>query len=162
MLYLYTSLSPTHCHWDGNSTLSSYRLILEWHSFLLTTHTYCDVWLLANRALMEKIQILMLYTGQKTFSSHLETFFVIFKYLVILKPYAAENIVIPTWKLCISEFNECKICLFYDLLQCTIYPFWDKGTPGYTAYILLHRSLTVLSIILIFWHFVVKESKEYI
>ena len=35
--------------------------------------------------------------------------------------------------------------------------FGDKGTPGYTAYILLHRSLAVLSIILIFWHFVVKE-----
>ena len=28
--------------------------------------------------------------------------------------------------------------------------FGDKGTPGYTAYILLHRSLAVLSIILIF------------
>ena len=32
--------------------------------------------------------------------------------------------------------------------------FGDKGTPGYTAYILLHRSLAVLSIILILWHFV--------
>ena len=38
----------------------------------------------------------MLYTGQKTFSSHLETFF---GQLVILKPYAAENIVIPNWNI---------------------------------------------------------------
>ena len=30
----------------------------------------------------------------------------VFWTLVILKPYAAENIVIPTWKLFISEFNE--------------------------------------------------------
>ena len=37
----------------------------------------------------------MLYTGQKTYFSHLEMFF---GHLVILKPYAAENIVIPTWK----------------------------------------------------------------
>ena len=35
--------------------------------------------------------------------------------------------------------------------------FGDKGTPGYTAYILLHRSLAVLSIILLFWQLVVKE-----
>ena len=32
-----------------------------------------------------------------------------------------------------------------------------EGTPGYTAYILLHRSLAVLSIILIFCARVVKE-----
>ena len=97
----------------------------------------------------------MLFTGQKTFSSCLDR---LFGYLEILKLYAVENIVILTWK-CISELiktktNECKICFFYDLLQCTIYPFWrHKGTPGYTAYILLHRSLAVLSIILIFYAF---------
>ena len=32
-----------------------------------------------------------------------------------------------------------------------------QGTPGYTAYILLHRSLAVISIILIFCARVVKE-----
>ena len=42
--------------------------------------------------------------------------------------------------------------MFYCNAQCI--HFGDKGTPGYTAYILLHRSLAVLSIILIFWHFV--------
>ena len=48
--------------------------------------------------------------------------------------------------------------MFYDLLQCTIDLFWrHKGTPGYTAYILLHRSLAVLSIILMFCACVFKE-----
>ena len=42
----------------------------------------------------------MLYTGQNAFSSCLERFF---EHLDILKPYAAENKVIPTWKLCITE-----------------------------------------------------------
>ena len=44
----------------------------------------------------------MLFTGQKTCSSCLER---LFGYLHILELYAVENIVIPTWKLCISEFN---------------------------------------------------------
>ena len=34
---------------------------------------------------------------------------------------------------------------------------FENGTPGYTAYILLHRSLAVLSIILIFCARVFKE-----
>ena len=49
----------------------------------------------------------------------------------------------------------------YDLLQCTIYQFgsiWTpQGTPGYTAYILLHRSLIVLSVIFRFCTLLVKE-----
>ena len=41
----------------------------------------------------------------------------------------------------------------YFMIYCNaqLIHFGEKGTPGYTAYILLHRSLAVLSIILIFY-----------
>ena len=73
---------------------------------------------------------------------------------IILKPYAAETIVIPNWKWCISE-KIINVKYVYFMIYCNaqFIHFGDKGTPGYTAYILLHRSLAVLSIAPIFCAF---------
>ena len=62
------------------------------------------------------------------------------------------------------KFNEYKqkinnVKYVYLMMYCNtqFINFGDKGIPGFTAYILLHRSLAVLSIILICCAFFVKE-----